>query len=173
MDLLIEQMLETARLEHNRLELSSEKFDVRWAVQEQLDIFRPLSQGHHFVIKAAHEPLLVEGDRTRIATIVANLMDNALKYSPGGGEICITTGRLGGDVFVRIRDEGLGIAPEHKPILFTRFGRLPTEENVSIAGTGLGLFLCKEIAVRHGGNIAVKSSPGAGSEFTLTLPSAR
>ncbi|HEX9364615.1 MAG TPA: PAS domain-containing sensor histidine kinase [Candidatus Dormibacteraeota bacterium] len=173
MDLLIEQMLETARLEHNRLELSREKFDLRWAVQEQLDIFRPLSQGHHFVIKSAHEPLLVEGDRTRIATIVANLMDNALKYSPGGGEVCITTGRLGGDVFVGVRDEGIGIAPEHKPILFTRFGRLPTEENVSIAGTGLGLFLCKEIAVRHGGNITVKSSPGAGSEFTLTLPSAR
>ena len=173
MDLLIEQMLETARLEHNRLELSREKFDLRWAVQEQLDIFRPLSQGHHFVIKSAHEPLLVEGDRTRIVTIVANLMDNALKYSPGGGEVCITTGRLGGDVFVGVRDEGIGIAPEHKPILFTRFGRLPTEENVSIAGTGLGLFLCKEIAVRHGGNITVKSSPGAGSEFTLTLPSAR
>jgi PAS domain S-box-containing protein len=173
MDLLIEQMLETARLEHNRLELSREKFDLRWAVQEQLDIFRPLSQGHHFVIKGAHEPLLVEGDRTRIATIVANLLDNALKYSPGGGEVCITTGRLGGDVFVGVRDEGLGIAPEHRPILFTRFGRLPTEENVSIAGTGLGLFLCKEIAVRHGGNISVKSSPGGGSEFTLTLPSAR
>jgi hypothetical protein len=84
MDLLIEQMLETARLEHNRLELSSEKFDVRWAVQEQLDIFRPLFQGHHFVMKAAHEPLLVEGDRTRIATIVANLTARRTSSSPTG-----------------------------------------------------------------------------------------
>src|SRR4051812_39790286 len=88
-DLLIEQMLETARLEHDRLELSRERFDVRWVAQEQLDIFRPLARGHYFVVDAAREPLLVEGDRSRIGTILANLMDNALKYSPEGGEICI------------------------------------------------------------------------------------
>ena len=163
MDLLIEQMLETARLEHNRLELSRERFDVRWVAQEQLDIFRPLACGHHFVMDAAREPLLVEGDRSRISTIIANFMDNALKYSPGGGEICIMSGRRGTDVVVSVRDHGIGISPEHLPRLFTRFGRLPTEENVSIAGTGLGLFLCKEIAVRHGGDITV----------TLRLPSAR
>ena len=72
-----------------------------------------------------------------------------------------------------VRDQGLGIASEHMPMLFSRFGRLPTDENVSIRGTGLGLFLCKEIAVRHGGDIIAKSEPDAGSEFTLTLPAAR
>src|SRR5438093_1259324 len=173
MDLLIEQMLETARLEHNRLELSRERFDVRWVAQEQLDIFRPLACGHHFVMDAAREPLLVEGDRSRISTIIANFMDNALKSSPGCGEICIMSGRRGTDVVVSVRDHGIGISPEHLPRLFTRFGRLPTEENVSIAGTGLGLFLCNEIAVRHGGDITVNSLPGDGSEFTLRLPSAR
>ena len=76
-------------------------------------------------------------------------------------------------VFASVRDQGLGIAPEHMPRLFTRFGRLPTEANVAIAGTGLGLFLCKEIAKRHGGDITVNSKPGVGSEFTLTLPAAR
>jgi PAS domain S-box-containing protein len=173
MDLLIEQMLETARLEHDVLELSRDRFDVRWVAQEQLDIFRPLAHGHHFVVEPAREPLLVEGDRSRIATIVANFMDNAIKYSPDGGEICIISGRRGVDVFVSVRDHGIGISAEHMPRMFTRFGRLPTEENMSIAGTGLGLFLCKEIAVRHGGDITVRSQPGEGSEFTLTLPSAR
>ena len=72
-----------------------------------------------------------------------------------------------------VRDQGLGIAAEHMPRLFTRFGRLPTEENVTIHGTGLGLFLCKAIATRHGGDITAKSEPGAGSEFTLILPAAR
>jgi PAS domain S-box-containing protein len=172
MDLLIEQMLETARLEHDSLELYRETFDLRWIVREQLDIFRPLAQGHDFAIDAPTEPLLVEGDRSRIATIVANLIDNALKYSPGGGEICCTTGRRGPHVFTSVRDEGVGIAREHMPRLFTRFGRLPTERNVTIAGTGLGLFLCKEIALRHGGDITVNSKPGLGSEFTLTLPAA-
>jgi two-component system phosphate regulon sensor histidine kinase PhoR len=93
-----------------------------------------------------------------------------LKYSPRGGEICCTTGRRGPHVFVSVRDEGVGIAREHMPKLFTRFGRLPTEQNATIAGTGLGLFLCKEIALRHGGDMTVNSMPGAGSEFTLTLP---
>jgi len=173
MDLLIEQMLETARMEHDRLELTRDRFDVRWVAQEQLDLFRPLAHGHHFVMDAAHEPLVVEGDRSRISTIVANLMDNALKYSPAGGEICLMSGRRGTDVFVSVRDEGIGISPEHLPRMFTRFGRLPTQENMSISGTGLGLFLCKEIAVRHGGDIKVNSRPGVGSEFTLTLPAVR
>jgi PAS domain S-box-containing protein len=173
MDLLIEQMLETARLEHGRLELSRDRFDLRWVAQEQLDIFRPLARGHHFVVESAHEPLLVEGDRSRIATIMANILDNAIKYSPDGGEVCIMSGRRGADVFVSVRDQGFGISAEHMPRMFTRFGRLPTQENVSIAGTGLGLFLCKEIAVRHGGDITVRSQPGKGSEFTLTLPSVR
>ena len=69
-----------------------------------------------------------------------------------------------------MRDSGLGIAAEHIPKLFSRFGRLPTEQNVTIPGTGLGLFLCREIATRHGGDISVISAPGDGSEFTLTLP---
>ena len=72
-----------------------------------------------------------------------------------------------------MRDQGIGIAPEHLPRLFTRFGRLPTEENTIIAGTGLGLFLCKAIALRHGGDITVNSKLSAGAEFTLVLPAAR
>ena len=173
MDRLIEQMLETARLEHDQLELNREKFDLRWVAQEQVDIFRPLAQGHTFAVDAAQQPLVVEGDRSRIGTIVANLMDNALKYSPHGGEICCATGRRGAKVFVSVSDQGVGIAPDHMTRLFTRFGRLPTEQNVTIAGTGLGLFLCKEIAQRHGGDITVTSAPGAGSVFTLLLPAVR
>jgi len=172
MDLLIEQMLETARLEYDSLELYRERFDLRWIAQDQVDVFRPLAQGHQIAVDAAPLPLIVEGDRSRIGTIVANLMDNALKYSPNGGEICCSIGRRGAYVFASVRDEGLGIAPEHMPRLFTRFGRLPTEANVAIAGTGLGLFLSKEIAQRHGGDITVNSQPGVGSEFTLTLPAA-
>jgi len=172
MDLLVEQMLETARLEHDTLELDKRTFDLRAVAQEQLDIFRPLSRGHHFVMHVHEAPLLVEGDRSRIATIIANFMDNALKYSPDGGEIRCTTGRRGSQGFISVRDSGLGIAAEHIPKLFTRFGRLPTEQNVTIPGIGLGLFLCREIATQHDGDISVISAPGDGSEFTLTLPAA-
>ena len=171
-DLLVEQMLETARLEHDAFDLFRQRFDLGDVVQEQLDIFRPLSPDHQFMLDDDGTPLIVEGDRARIATIIANLFDNAIKYSPAGGEIWCTTRNLGSQVSVIVRDQGLGIAAEHMPRLFTRFGRLPTEENVTIHGTGLGLFLCKEIATRHGGDITAKSEPGAGSEFTLILPAA-
>ena len=67
-------------------------------------------------------------------------------------------------------DPGLGIAPDHMPLLFKRFSRLPTEENKSISGTGLALYLCQEIAHRHGGEIVVASKPSESSEFTLRLP---
>jgi signal transduction histidine kinase len=97
-------------------------------------------------------------------------MDNAVKYSPGGGDITCTVRRKGAQVYFSVRDEGVGIAPEHLPTLFTRFERLPTDANVTIPGTGLGLFLCREIVSRHGGDMTVRSAPGEGSEFTLTLP---
>jgi len=170
MDRLIEQMLETARLERDDLELEQEEFDLRFVVQEQIDILRPLTRDHRLVLDAGDPAPLVRGDRTRISTVVANFLDNAIKYSPDGGEIRCSACLRDSRAIVSVRDEGLGIAPEHMPRLFSRFGRLPTEENMNIPGTGLGLFLCKEIANRHGGDITVRSKPGVGSEFTLTLP---
>jgi len=170
MDVLIEQMLETARLEQDGLDLFRETFDLRGVAQEQVDVFRPLAPGRALVMSGDVGTLPVEGDPARIGTIVSNLLDNAMKYSPDGGEICVTTGHRDGHAFVSVRDEGIGIAPEHLPALFTRFGRLPTEENLSIPGTGLGLYLCQQIARRHRGDITVRSTAGVGSEFTLTLP---
>ena len=170
MDVLIEQMLETARLEQDGLDLFRETFDLRGVAQEQVDVFRPLARGRALVMSGDVGTLPVEGDRAKIGTIVSNLLDNAMKYSPDRGEICVTTGCRDGHAFVSVRDEGIGIAPEHLPALLTRFGRLPTEENLSIPGTGLGLYLCQQIAQRHRGDITVQSTAGVGSEFTLTLP---
>ena len=102
--------------------------------------------------------------------IIANLLDNALKYSPAGGEISCTVGKVGSEAFVEVCDQGIGIQRQHLARLFTRFGRLPTEQNLSIPGTGLGLFLCREIATRHKGDITVDSETGVGSKFRLTLP---
>jgi PAS domain S-box-containing protein len=172
MDRLVEQMLETARLEHDTFDLYRDTFDLTDVVQEQLDVARPLSSDHRFTLASNGKPMLVQGDRARIGTIVSNLLDNAVKYSPEGGEVCCTVRSLGSQVSLSVRDEGMGIAPEHIATLFTRFGRLPTETNITIPGTGLGLFLCREIATRHGGEVTVKSKPGLGTEFTLTLPAA-
>jgi len=170
MDLLIEQMLETARLEQSDLAYAHETFDLGGVAQEQVDVFRAVGRGNPFVVRAAGDPLPVVGDRHRVGAIVANLLDNALKYSPQGEEIVCAFGRSGALAFVSVCDQGPGIAAEHLPLLFKRFGRLPTDQNVTVPGTGLGLFLCKEIAERHGGDIDVRTAPGEGSEFTLKLP---
>jgi signal transduction histidine kinase len=112
----------------------------------------------------------VRADLARLDTIVSNLLDNAIKYSPRGGEIGCEVSRKKGFAYVTVTDSGLGIAHEDMGILFTRFGRIVTAENSSIAGTGLGLYLSRELARMHGGDITATSEPAAGSSFSLVLP---
>jgi signal transduction histidine kinase len=169
-DLLVEQMLEMGRLENNRLDLHYQTVDMGAVTAEQIRRLRPLTGNHQLELTGETGHANVNADRARIGTIVANLIDNAIKYSPNGGKIDCEVGRTGPHAFVTVRDRGLGIAPEHLPLLFKRYSRLPTEANRRIPGTGLALYLCQEIARRHGGEITVKSEPGKGSEFTLSLP---
>ncbi|HYL06921.1 MAG TPA: PAS domain S-box protein [Candidatus Udaeobacter sp.] len=171
-NLLVEQMLEAARLEADRMGLNKSTFDLRDVVSDQVQSFRSVFDSHTIEIVQPEQPVLVTADRIRITSVVANLIDNAIKYSPDADQIHLRVGQDQGDAFVAVRDFGVGIAPEHRGLLFQRFRRLPTEQNVTIRGTGLGLFLCQEIARRHAGSIAVESNPGEGSEFTLKLPAA-
>ena len=170
MNLLIEQMLEMGRLENDRLELRFENIDLYEVAREQVKKLAGLTGDR--VIKLTGRPgdAIANADRARIATVVANLLDNAIKYSPDGGDVECETGDAGGQAFLTVRDHGLGIAPEHLPLLFKRYTRLPTEANKSIPGTGLALYLCQEIARRHGGQVSVRSQLGHGSEFTVLLP---
>jgi PAS domain S-box-containing protein len=170
MNLLVEQMLEAARLEADRAGLNRTTFDLVGVVLEQVTTFTSISDLHSFEVVKPERPVLISADRSRIATVVANLLDNAIKYSPEADEIQLKVGESGGSAFVAVRDRGVGIASEHVPLLFQRFSRLPTEQNVTIPGTGLGLFLCQEIARRHGGVIEAESYPSEGSVFTLRLP---
>ena len=109
-------------------------------------------------------------DSERIQTIVTNLVDNAVKYSPNGGEVaCLVTLR-GGLARVAVKDGGVGIAKADLNLLFTRFGRVPNPATNHLPGTGLGLYLGRQLARLHGGDITVDSVPGEGSTFTLHLP---
>jgi PAS domain S-box-containing protein len=169
-NLLVEQMLEAARIEADRAGLSRTTFDLAEIVSEQAAAFTAISAGHSIDLVKPERPILVSADRSRITTVVANLLDNAIKYSPDADVVRVNVGHEDGYAFVAVRDRGVGIAPEYVPLLFQRFSRLPTEQNVTTPGTGLGLFLCQAIARRHGGEIDVESSPGEGSVFTLRLP---
>ena len=169
-DLLVEQMLEMARLEDRRFELQLEVFDLREVARDEVAKFQPVAIRHQLVMEDGSASGIVRADRSRVSTIVGNLLDNAIKYSPAGGEIRCSVGTAGSMRFVTVADHGLGIEAAHMPLLFKRFSRLPTEENKIIHGTGLALYLCQEIAHRLRGDIRVASTPQRGSEFTLRLP---
>ena len=171
MNLLIEQMIEAARLEEGRLELKPERVDLRELAARAVDLMRPLGEaGHEIVLDADRGAVPVEVDPGRISTIITNLLDNAIKYSPGGGAVRCEVQRDSTAAIVSVTDTGVGIDPADLPRLFTRFGRISTRETQHIGGTGLGLYLCRELARLHGGDITVETQPGVGSTFQLRVP---
>jgi signal transduction histidine kinase len=168
---VVDQMLATARLDHGQLDLDMEPVDIRRCVHQAADQVALLAGPRHWLLlELGPHPVWVLGDPERLTTVIANLLDNAIKYSPDGGEIRCALGCECGMARVCVTDQGLGIASQDVHRVFTRFGRVVTSENNHISGTGLGLYLCRELARLHGGDVSVRSEPGAGSTFCLTLP---
>jgi signal transduction histidine kinase len=120
----------------------------------------------------ADEPLVVYGDRDRLAQVIGNLLSNAIKYSPDGGEVSVNASLVGDEAWIWVRDEGLGIPLEHQEQIFTKFFRGDVGRERGIAGTGLGLVLARQIVEAHGGHIGFESAAGRGSTFWLQLPAA-
>jgi signal transduction histidine kinase len=171
MAMLITQLLEAARLEDSRLQLKLEPVDLARLVTHAANTMGALVGPKHSIIRdIPSAEVLVVADPVRVETIIVNLLDNALKYSPEGGEVVVALGEVDGTARLAVHDRGMGIAGEDLPRLFTRFGRLVTADNSHIPGTGLGLYLSRELARMHGGDISVTSVLGEGSEFVLTLP---
>jgi signal transduction histidine kinase len=171
MHALVEQMLEAARLEEGRLALNVDHHDLRDVVTAAVDSVRPLvGRRHSLTMKlgAATVPVAVDGER--IQTILTNLLDNAIKYSPEGGEVSVVLGGDRDSAEVSVVDHGVGIADHDLPKLFTRFGRVMNPVVAHVPGTGLGLYLSRELARLHGGDIVASAVPGKGSTFTLRLP---
>ena len=168
---LVEQMIEAARLEEGGLKLHIEPGDLREIVGEAVQMTRPLAdQEHPLEFESTEQSVPVAVDRERIGTILSNLLSNAIKYSPAGGEVVLSVARENGLAMVKVSDRGIGIAPEDQARLFTRFGRIENAATAHIGGTGLGLYLSRELARLHGGDLTVQSRPGAGSVFTLAVP---
>ncbi|MEA2683830.1 MAG: hypothetical protein QOK05_2158 [Chloroflexota bacterium] len=171
MNMLVNEMLETARLEDDRLQLTLMEVDLVAASDRAVENAIPmLSAAHRLEVERPGAEILVRADPTRLDTIISNLLLNAIKYSPEGGRLTVSVSSDGSLGRVTVTDEGLGIADTDMARLFTRFGRLVTPENSHIPGTGLGLYLSRQLARMHGGDIAVASQPGKGSAFTVSLP---
>ena len=174
MNLLVAQMLDAARLEEGKLALKREHVDLRDIANSAIQVVRPTSEGRHqIMLETSQDEVPVFGDSERLLTIVTNLLENAVKYSPNGGAVQCVVGSANGTATIRVIDAGVGIAPDDVPRLFNRFERLHNPLTSHVGGTGLGLYLSRELARQHGGDIEVDSSPGAGSTFTLALPITR
>ena len=118
-----------------------------------------------------NEPAKIFGDETTIRQMLRIFLDNAVKYTPVGGSIKVSSAIDGGKISLSISDSGIGIAPENQKKIFDRFFRIDSEDLVSEAnGSGLGLSIAKWIADSHGIKISVDSEPGKGTTFTLTIP---
>ena len=171
MNLLVVQMLDAARLEDGRLALKRDRVDLRDVAGEALQVVRPLAAaGHDLSLETPPRQVIVFGDVDRLTTIISNLLENAIKYSPEGGKIRCIVGAVEHTASVSVVDNGVGVAREDIPRLFKRFERIENRKTSHVAGTGLGLYLSRELARQHGGDIQVESGPDAGSTFTLSLP---
>lgn len=174
MNQLINEIIETARLEDSALELKLVHLDLRDVARAAVHALEPLAnERHELVVRLSDEPVKIFGDVSRLRIIVTNLVHNAIKYSPKGGEVQVTCESRDGAAVVSVSDQGVGIAPSDQGRLFTRFGRIVTRDTQGLPGTGLGLFLARDLARRHGGDVTVWSEPGRGSTFTLSLPLAQ
>ena len=112
----------------------------------------------------------VLGNPLRLGQAVSNLVNNAVKYTPEGGQILISVAPADGQVVVAIKDSGIGIPPANLPYVFDKFYRVQTQETQNIVGSGLGLSIVKSIVEKHGGRIWARSQVGMGSVFTFVLP---
>lgn len=170
---LVDQMLESARLDDSRLQLRPRRQALGTLLPPAVDGARPLlGDRHRLELREPIPEVMLLADGRRIRTILNNLIENAIKYSPKGGQITVSAVHERDSVQIRVRDQGLGIPEAGMNKLFTRFGRVVTEETGQIPGTGLGLYLSREIARIHGGDLVAESKQHQGSTFTLILPEA-
>jgi len=167
---MVEQMLEAARLEEGRFGLRKERGDIVELTELAIDSVRPMLAQHDLAVELPPAPILAEVDSERFQIVVKNLITNAIKYSSADSPIAVLVNRNGKTARVMVVDQGIGIAPEDQAILFTKFGRIHRESTMHVAGSGLGLWLSREIARMHDGDIKVDSTEGEGSTFIFEVP---
>ena len=168
LDRMVADLLDAARVEAGRLSLELQPCDVRVLVSEVVDQHRPTAPAHRIEVSLPDGPVPVRCDPIRIEQVLANLVGNAIKYSPGGGRVRVGVTAEDGRATLSVADQGLGIAPEDQPFIFEPFRRGARHEG--IPGMGLGLSVARRIVEAHGGALEVESAPGSGAVFRVRLP---
>jgi signal transduction histidine kinase len=172
--LLVNNVLNISRLDAASLDLRVDSVQLADVVATAVHKLQGLAHEKQITLDM-HLPAglpLVAGDPNWLEQVVANLVDNAIKYTPNQGQVTLSACQRGKEIAVEVKDTGMGIPPESLSHLFTRFYRVPDGKDSRPAGTGLGLYIARRIVEAHGGRIWADSTPGQGSTFTFALPCA-
>jgi len=170
---LVDDLLEVSRITQGKVQLRIGHISLTEALRDAIESVRPAcdAAGHRMLLRLSAEPLYIEGDWTRITQIFANLLNNAIKFTPRGGEILVTSMRDGQVARVVVRDNGIGIAPEHLPRIFEMFSQVTPVLDRSTGGLGIGLALVRGFVELHHGSVRANSPGlGKGSEFAVEFP---
>jgi PAS domain S-box-containing protein len=170
---LVDDLLDVARITRGKVDLHRERFEISEAIAAAIETASPLLEQRGQVLSLAvpRRGLTVTGDRARLAQVVANLITNAAKYSDPGSPVTIAADRVGDRIRIRVRDHGIGIAPEMLERIFDSFVQQPQAKDRAHGGLGLGLALVRSLVELHGGQVGARSAGlGQGSEFSVELP---
>ncbi|MCW2286548.1 signal transduction histidine kinase/CheY-like chemotaxis protein [Rhodoblastus acidophilus] len=173
---LVDDLLEVARFSRGLIELRRENIELAQAVDDAVSASQPLMAKRHMRLTVAltPEPLPLDADPTRLAQVLSNLLNNAAKFTPPGGQVEISTRREAGEAVVSVRDTGAGIPPEKRSCIFDLFMQLGNDDASHGGGLGIGLALVRKLVEMHGGRVEVFSEGlGRGSEFIVRLPLAQ
>ncbi len=170
---LVDDLLDISRITKGKLRLTKEQVELRVVVNHASEAVRPFMEArkHEFSVSLPTAPVWVEADPARMEQVVVNLLNNAAKYTDTGGLIRMSVSREGAEAVIRVRDNGVGIAPEQLPLVFELFTQVDGSLGRSYGGLGIGLALARNLVEMHEGRLQASSAGlGKGSEFTIKLP---
>ncbi len=173
---LVDDLLDVARVMRGKIELRKEPVELASVVARAVETAQSMieAQGHQLELAIPHESLLVDADSVRLSQVISNLLTNSAKYTEANGHIWLSATRAGNEVILRVRDDGIGIAPDMLPHVFDLFVQAEHAFTRSQGGLGIGLTLVKNLTQLHGGTVEARSPGlGKGSEFSVRLPLAR
>lgn len=169
---IVQDLLDLSRFDAGRSKFTFEKFSLEKSVRDVYDAIAldAKKRGHDVNLELEWKLPQIRGDQARVEQVLINILTNAVKYTPDGGKIDISSGTAGGNAWVKISDTGIGIPEDDLPRVFDRFYRVDKARSRESGGTGLGLSIAKEIIEMHGGCIFIDSTPGQGTTVTVVLP---
>jgi len=167
---IVEQLLEMSRLEAGEMLVERTRFDFADMTRTTVDQMRLLAEEKNLQLRFEGKPVQIEGDPLRLKQIVVNLVDNAIKYTPSGGTVSVSTFAQNGNIVLEVADTGIGVPKDATSQIFDRFFRVDKARSRQLGGTGLGLAIVKSICTAYNGSVTVRSADGTGSVFRVELP---